>query len=82
MFANRAACKIHLKQLEEGVTDCSKALDLHPHYMKVLLRRAQTYELLEKLEEALADYQRALEMDLGCHIARAACMVSTIPLQS
>ncbi|XP_071827824.1 tetratricopeptide repeat protein 1-like [Apostichopus japonicus] len=74
MFANRAACKIHLKQLEEGVKDCSKALDLHPHYIKVLLRRAQTYELLEKLDEALADYQRALEMDPGCHIARAACM--------
>lgn len=74
MYANRAACKIHMKQLEEGVKDCTKALDLHPHYMKVLLRRAQTYELLEKLEEALADYQRALEMDPGCHVARVACM--------
>jgi len=35
------------------------------------------YESLDKLDEALADYQRVLEIDPSQHAARAACMVST-----
>lgn len=44
--------------------------------MKALLRRAECYEKTEKLDEALTDYQKALEMDPSLHTARAACMVS------
>ena len=43
--------------------------------MKALLRRAELYEKTDKLDEALADYQRALERDPGLHQARAACLV-------
>ena len=43
--------------------------------MKCLLRRAELYEKTDKLDEALGDYQRALEVDPGLHIAREACMV-------
>ncbi|XP_033123832.1 tetratricopeptide repeat protein 1-like [Anneissia japonica] len=74
MYSNRAACKLRLEQLEEAISDCTEALTLNPLYMKALLRRAQTYELTEKLDEALADYQKALELDAGCHEARRACM--------
>ena len=52
------------------------ALDLNPVYLKVYLRRAQVYELTEKLDEALADFQKALELDPGNYEARAACLVS------
>ncbi|XP_071946844.1 tetratricopeptide repeat protein 1-like [Antedon mediterranea] len=74
MYSNRAACKLRLEQLEDAISDCTEALILNPLYMRALLRRAQSYELNEKLDEALADYQKALEMDPGCHDARSACM--------
>ena len=43
--------------------------------MKALLRRAELFEKTEQLEEALKDYQQALEIDPGMHCAREACMV-------
>ncbi|XP_038070731.1 tetratricopeptide repeat protein 1-like [Patiria miniata] len=74
MLANRAACKVRQEDLEGAITDCTKALELNPLYLKVVLRRAQAYELTDKLEDSLKDYQRALELDPGCYEARAACM--------
>ena len=60
---------------ESAIRDCTKAVDLHPHYMKALMRRAELYEKTEKLEEALADFQKIIELDPSQHTARAACMV-------
>ena len=57
------------------------ALELNPVYLKVVLRRAQTYEVTDKLEDALKDYERAFELDPGCYEARAACMVRTKALK-
>ncbi|XP_071498964.1 uncharacterized protein [Diadema antillarum] len=74
MYANRAACQVRRELYEKAVEDCNKALELHPHYLKVWLRRANTYELMEKLDEALADFQKVLELDPSCYEARAACM--------
>ncbi|CAG2229119.1 Tetratricopeptide repeat protein 1 [Mytilus edulis] len=74
MYSNRAACKLHMEKYDEAIKDCSKAIDLHPHYLKAVLRRAELYEKVEKLEEALADYQRMIELDPSHYIARAACM--------
>lgn len=74
MYSNRAACKLHMEKYEEAITDCSKAVELHPHYLKALLRRAELYEKVEKLEEALADYQRVIELDPSQLAARQACM--------
>ncbi|XP_063963846.1 tetratricopeptide repeat protein 1-like [Lytechinus pictus] len=74
MFANRAACRVRREQNEMAIEDCNKALELHPHYLKVWLRRANTYELMEKLDEALADFKQVLELDPSSYEARAACM--------
>ncbi|XP_078587488.1 tetratricopeptide repeat protein 1-like [Branchiostoma floridae x Branchiostoma japonicum] len=74
MYSNRAACRVKMEENEMAVEDCSKALELQPDYVRALLRRAQTYEVLEKLDEALTDYQRVVELDRACHVARAACM--------
>ena len=57
--------------------DCSKALELNTNYLKALLRRAECYEKMEKLDEALEDYQKALSMDPSLINAREACMVNT-----
>lgn len=42
--------------------------------MQAVLRRAELYEKTEKLDEALADYQKTLELDPHVHQARAACL--------
>ena len=64
------------EEFEEAIRDCSKAIDLNPEYMRALMRRAELYERTEKLDEALTDYQKILELDPSQHQARAACIVS------
>lgn len=61
---------------EEAIKDSTSALDLNPLYLKALMRRAELYEKNEKLEDALGDYQKILEMDPSQYAARAACLVS------
>lgn len=51
-------------------------MELDPHYIRALLRRAELYEKTEKLDEALEDYKAVLEKDPSVHQAREACMVS------
>ncbi|NXW72077.1 TTC1 protein, partial [Hirundo rustica] len=55
---------------------CFPAVELDPHYIRALLRRAELYEKTEKLDEALEDYKAVLEKDPSVHQAREACMVS------
>lgn len=74
MYSNRAACWMKLEQNDQAIVDSTSAIDLHPHYLKAVLRRAQLYEKGDKLDEALSDYQRVLELDPSERTARAACM--------
>ncbi|KAF4136398.1 Tetratricopeptide repeat [Phytophthora infestans] len=62
-FSNRAACLMRLGRTEESVDDCTQAVTLSPTYVKALLRRAEAFEKLDKLEEALADYDAVLKID-------------------
>ena len=58
------------------ISDCTKAIELHPHYPKPVLRRAQAYEKTNKLDEALEDYKKLLELDPRNIEALNACQVS------
>ncbi|KAG7382038.1 cytochrome c oxidase subunit 1 [Phytophthora pseudosyringae] len=62
-FSNRAACLMRLGRSEESVDDCTQAVTLSPTYVKALLRRAEALEKMDKLEEALADYDAVLKID-------------------
>ncbi|KUF93679.1 Radial spoke head protein 4 A [Phytophthora nicotianae] len=62
-FSNRAACLMHLGRTEESVDDCTQAVTLSSTYVKALLRRAEALEKLDRLEEALADYDTVLKID-------------------
>ena len=74
MYANRAAARIHLDLKQKASDDCTKAINLNPNYTKAILRRAQILrESQEKLDEALADYKRVLELDSNCTEAKIAC---------
>lgn len=74
LFGNRAACLIKLGENKDAIKDCTSALEYDPVYLKVKLRRAQTYEVEEKLDEALKDYQEILTLDRSCQIAGEAVM--------
>ena len=54
------------------------AIDLNPDYVRALLRRAELHEQTEKLDEALEDYKKVLELDPSQTSARQACMVSSL----
>jgi len=62
-YCNRAACWVHLGRDQEAVDDCRVAIKLKPGYLKGLMRRAQAYERLDKLEDALSDYKDVLAID-------------------
>ncbi|NXG78218.1 TTC1 protein, partial [Baryphthengus martii] len=74
LFSNRAAAKMKQEKTEAALSDCSKAVELDPNYIRALLRRAELYEKTEKLDEALEDYKAVLEKDPSVHQAREACM--------
>lgn len=74
MFSNRAACRMKEEKYVTAIKDSSKAIELNPHYMKAIVRRAELYEKTEKLDEALKDHQRVLELDPGQYASRAACL--------
>ena len=48
MYSNRAASQLKIGDLSGCVKDCTKSLELIPHSVKPLLRRAIAYEHLER----------------------------------
>ncbi|KAI4485428.1 PREDICTED: tetratricopeptide repeat protein 1 [Polistes canadensis] len=64
LYSNRAAAKIKsLDEKESAISDCTKAIELNPSYVKAYIRRAQLYEEVDKLDEALEDYKKILTFD-------------------
>lgn len=74
LYSNRAAARIKLDNTEDAISDCTKAIELNPCYMRAILRRAEVYEKTEKLDEALQDYKTIVEKDPSIVQAREACM--------
>ncbi|XP_015171030.1 PREDICTED: tetratricopeptide repeat protein 1 [Polistes dominula] len=64
LYSNRAAAKIKsLDEKESAISDCTKAIELNPSYVKAYIRRAQLYEETDKLDESLEDYKKILTFD-------------------
>uniref|UniRef100_A0A8D0CXJ2 Tetratricopeptide repeat protein 1 n=1 Tax=Sander lucioperca TaxID=283035 RepID=A0A8D0CXJ2_SANLU len=74
LFSNRAAARLHLELKDAAISDCSRAIELNPDYVRALLRRAELYEQTDKLDEALEDYKKVLDLDRNQASARQACM--------
>ncbi|KAH8353850.1 hypothetical protein KR084_008943 [Drosophila pseudotakahashii] len=72
LYGNRAAAKIKLDANKAAIDDCTKAIELWPEYVRVLLRRAKLYEQDDKPDEALEDYKKVAEIDPGQQEAREA----------
>ncbi|XP_034660049.1 tetratricopeptide repeat protein 1 [Drosophila subobscura] len=72
LFGNRAAAKIKLEANKSAIDDCTKAIELWPEYVRVLLRRAKLFEQDDRPDEALEDYKKVCELDPGQPEAREA----------
>jgi import receptor subunit TOM70 len=53
-YGNRSAAYFLVEEYELVVEDCTDALKLKANYVKVLVRRMQAFEKLDKVEEALS----------------------------
>ncbi|XP_034255584.1 tetratricopeptide repeat protein 1 [Thrips palmi] len=65
LYSNRAASKMKLGLSKSAIEDCNQAVELNPTFMRALLRRAHLLETADKLDEALEDYKKILELDPG-----------------
>lgn len=73
-YCNRAACNLALGKFMEVTSDCTCSLRLKEDYLKAYMRRAQAFEKLDKMEEALKDYEKIVELDVNNYDARKKAM--------
>ncbi|XP_055478649.1 sperm-associated antigen 1 [Psammomys obesus] len=69
-YNNRAQAEIKLQRWESALQDCEKALELEPGNVKALLRRATTYKHQNKLQEAVDDLKRVLQVEPDNDLAK------------
>ncbi|CAH1722817.1 tetratricopeptide repeat protein 1 [Aphis gossypii] len=62
LFANRAAAKSDIN-IESAIQDCTHAIELDPDYLRAYTRRSKLFERNDKLDEALDDLKKVLEID-------------------
>lgn len=63
--SNMAACymQMGLSEYPRAIHECNLALEVTPKYSKALLKRARCYEALNRLDLALRDVSRVLQME-------------------
>ena len=64
-YSNRAACYMSMTEYERAIKDCTAALEFEPKYVKTLLRRCKAYEASDRLEDAVSDIDKVVEIDRG-----------------
>ncbi|XP_013404500.1 sperm-associated antigen 1-like, partial [Lingula anatina] len=69
IYSNRAACKSKIGDCSGCIKDCDRALELVPHSIKPILRRAAAYEASERFRQAYVDFKYALGIDGSIHSA-------------
>ncbi|CAF0855799.1 unnamed protein product [Brachionus calyciflorus] len=62
-YSNRSACFFKIKDNERCVAECTKSLEFDASFVKPLLRRAECYQLMDKLDECLEDYKKLAELE-------------------
>lgn len=62
-YNNRAQCNLKLEEWEEVLNDTNKVLASLSNDAKALFRRSQAYKELNKLEDAMLDARRLMQME-------------------
>ncbi|KAI0143553.1 hypothetical protein GGR57DRAFT_349590 [Xylariaceae sp. FL1272] len=63
LLQNRALCRLKLKQYDEAIADCERAVSLDPSYMKARKTKANAYGQAEKWEDAVREWKKIAELD-------------------
>lgn len=63
LLQNRALCRIKLKQYDEAIADCEKAISLDPHYLKARRTKANALGQAERWEDAVKEWKAIAELD-------------------
>jgi DnaJ family protein C protein 7 len=61
LYSNRATANSKLGKHNEAIEDCNQSLLLNPGYVKALRTRARAHLAIEKYEEAVSDFKKAVE---------------------
>ncbi|XP_048657878.1 sperm-associated antigen 1 [Marmota marmota marmota] len=69
-YNNRAQAEIKLQNWNSAFQDCEKVLQLEPGNIKALLRRATTYKHQNKLQEAIEDLRKVLDVEPDNDLAK------------
>ena len=59
---NRGLAKVTLGQLQDGLSDYNKAIQLNPN-VDAYYNRGRVNEMLGRFEEAVADFKRAIRLN-------------------
>ena len=63
LYKNRSACHLKKERYENAAEDATKSLGIVKNDPKALFRRAQAYEKLGKLEDAMKDAKNAYQIE-------------------
>lgn len=63
LFSNRAACYQYLEDWDAVIRDSTKAIEFREDFVKAYHRRCKAYEMQDKMQDALADLKKILELD-------------------
>jgi len=63
MLRNMATAKIQLKQYDEAIADCEKAISLDPSYINARKTKANALGQAERWEDAVREWKAIQEMD-------------------
>ncbi|RYP45791.1 hypothetical protein DL768_007910 [Monosporascus sp. mg162] len=63
ILQNRAMCRLKLKQFQEAIADCERAISLDPSYLKARKTKANALGLAEKWEDAVHEWKSIQELD-------------------
>ncbi|KAH7170243.1 hypothetical protein EDB81DRAFT_156885 [Dactylonectria macrodidyma] len=63
LLQNRAQCRIKLKEYDEAIEDCNRAIRLDSSYLKVRKTKANAIGLAGRWEDAVKEWKSIAEMD-------------------
>ena len=77
-YSNRSVCFLKMNEKERCVKECTKSIELDPTFIKPILRRAECHETADKLDEALEDYKKLIDLEPKVMSHKQKCYVSFI----
>ncbi|KAJ7378494.1 Sperm associated antigen 1 [Desmophyllum pertusum] len=70
IYANKAHCYLKLKQPDNVVYNCDKALNLDPRNEKALYRRAMAFKMQKEYPKAVKDLEKVMKICKDCNAER------------